>query len=205
MQTPLHPFILALRCLSAALLACALAACSGGDEATDGAVNAGDAATELAQLEALETQVAADREAVAGFEVLHARYEYAIAPHSGQRAPAVVVALHNGTQWPVQRVSLHTRVSVEGEATPWLDQVFDVPLAGTIGAGAGDSVTLTPRGDSDWALRAPPEGTPLRLRVLPVAIETTGGRRLLTEHAFTDLQRERLAALRAGHGAGAAE
>ena len=194
MHKPVSP----LRWPTAALLAAMLAACGGRDEAAAGPGDPAAATTERARLEALEAQVAADREAVAGFEVLHARYEHANAPHSGQRAPAVVVALENGTAWPVQRVSLHTRVSVEGEDAPWLDQVFDVPLAATLGPGGGESVTLTPRGDSDWALRAPPEGTPMRLRVLPVAIETTEGRRLLTEHAFTELQRERLAALRAG-------
>ena len=154
-------------------------------------------AAELAELEALASQVAADSAAVAGFEVLHAGYGYGPDPRTGQSVPTIKVALANGSPVTVSRVSLHVRLANEGGGGPWLDQVFDVPLSTPLAPGDGDAVTMTPSGDSDWALKAPPEGVPVRVRVQPLALQMPDGRQLLTEHAMDERQRERLEALRA--------
>lgn len=163
---------------------------SAGEQSADGA--------ERAELEALASQVAADREAVAGFEVLHASYAYGPDPRTGHPVPTIKVALANGSALTVARVSLQVRLANEGGGGPWLDQVFDVPLSAPLGPGSGDAVTMTPSGDSDWALKAPPDGVPVRVRVLPLALQTPDGRHLLTEHAFDEQQRRRLDALHDG-------
>lgn len=182
------------------LLILVLAGCqpdgqAGGNEDA-GQLSAADAA-ERAELEALESQVAADAEAVAGFEVLHAGHAYGPDPRTGQPVPTIKVALANGSPVTVSRVSLQVRLANEGGGALWLDQVFDVPLSAPLASGAGDAVTMTPSGDSDWALKAPPDGVPVRVRVLPLALQMPDGRRLLTEHAMDEQQRERLDALRA--------
>ncbi|KFL37753.1 hypothetical protein [Arenimonas donghaensis] len=180
-----------------ALAGCQPSGQAGGE--SDPARKAAEAAeaAERAQLETLASQIAADRDAVAGFEVLHAGYGHGPDPRSGQSVPTIKVALANGSPVTVTRVSLHVRLANEGGGAPWLDQVFDVPLSAPLAPGAGDAVTMTPTGDSDWALKAPPEGVPVRVRVQALALRTPEGRELLTEHAMDDLQRERLDALRA--------
>lgn len=179
------------------LLAAGLLGCQGSETPDAGAAPDAALAAERAELERLEAQVAASRKAVAGFEVLHASYGHGPDPVTGQQVPTVKVALANGSPVVVARVSLLATFATEGQGGPWLDQVFDVPLADPLAPGAGDAVTMTPRADSDWALKAPPEGTPVRVRVLPLALQTPDGQRLLTEHAFSEEQRERLAELRA--------
>lgn len=186
-----------LRNFLALLFATSLLGCQATD-APDADASADPAvAAERAELERLEAQVAASRQGVAGFEVLHASYGHGPDPITGQQVPTVKVALANGSPVTVARISLQASFANEGEGGPWLDQVFDVPLADPLVPGGGDAVTMTPRGDSDWALKAPPEGVPVRVRVLPLALQTPDGQRLLTEHAFSEQQRERLAALRA--------
>ena len=172
------------------LLVAGLLGCQASDPADAGAATDPAVAAERAELERLEAQVAASREAVAG-------YGHGPDPLSGQQVLTVKVALANGSSVTVARVSLLATFANESGGGPWLDQVFDVPLADPLAPGGGDAVTMTPRGDSDWALRAPPEGTPVRVRVLPLALQTPDGQRLLTEHAFSEEQRERLAELRA--------
>lgn len=179
------------------LLAAGLLGCQASDTPDAGATTDAALAAERAELERLEAQVAASRKAVAGFEVLHASYGHGPDPVTGQQVPTVKVALANGSPVAVARVSLLATFANEGQGGPWLEQVFDVPLADPLAPGAGDAVTMTPRADSDWALKAPPEGTPVRVRVLPLALQTPDGQRLLTEHAFSEEQRERLAELRA--------
>ena len=186
-----------LKAVLVMLLVASLLGCQASEPADAGATADPAVAAERAELERLEAQVAASREAVAGFEVLQASYGHGPDPLSGQQVPTVKVALANGSTVTVARVSLLATFANESGGGPWLDQVFDVPLADPLAPGGGDAVTMTPRGDSDWALRAPPEGTPVRVRVLPLALQTPDGQRLLTEHAFSEEQRERLAELRA--------
>ena len=182
--------------LFAVLAACQPSGTTGADE--DAARLSAQAAAERATLEALAAQVAADREAVAGFQVLHVGYGYGPDPRTGQPVPTVRVALANGSPVTVARVSLQVRLANEGQSLPWLDQAFDVPLANPLAAGADGEVSMSPSGDSDWALKAPPDGVPVRVRVLPLALQTADGRKLLTEHALSQEQRQRLEALRAG-------
>ncbi|WP_374602537.1 hypothetical protein [Arenimonas sp.] len=179
------------------LLAAGLLGCQGSDTPDAGAAQDAELVAERAELERLESQVVASRDAVTGFEVLHASYGHGPDPVTGQQVPAVKVALANGSPVTVARVSLLASFANEGGGDPWLDQVFDVPLAEPLVPGGGQAITMTPRGDSDWALKAPPEGTPVRVRVLALALQDPDGQRLLTEHAFSAEQRERLAALRA--------
>ena len=73
-----------------------------------------------------------------------------------------------------------------------------MPLVGGLAPGGGTAVRMIPTADSDWALKAPPAEVEVIARVVPVALETSDGRRLLTPYAFGPDKQARLAALRAG-------
>ncbi|MBW8310675.1 MAG: hypothetical protein K0M64_01450 [Rhizobium sp.] len=166
--------------------------------ATDAEAAAAEAlAGERAALEAIERQVAADREAVRGFDITRATYAYAPDPRSGQPAPSVELALANGTKLTVARLSVRAEFAREGEAAPWWAQEFHFPVSGVMQPGDEATARLSPEPDTDWALRAPPADVPVQATVLPVALETPEGKRFLTEHAFGPAQQARLAELRA--------
>src|SRR5690606_24428260 len=119
-SVPLVPEIPMFRSMFLLLLAAGLLGCQGSD--TPDAAAAPDAAlaAERAELERLEAQVAASREAVAGFEVLHASYGHGPDPVTGQQVPTVKVALANGSPVAVARVSLLATFANEGQDGPWL-------------------------------------------------------------------------------------
>lgn len=154
-------------------------------------------ADERAALEAIERQVAADREAVRGFDITRATYAWAPDPRTGQPAPSVELALANGTKLTVARLSVRAEFTREGDAAPWWAQEFHFPVSGVMAPGDDATARLSPEPDTDWALRAPAAEVPVQATVLPVALETPDGRRFLTEHAFGPAQQARLAELRA--------
>jgi hypothetical protein len=154
-------------------------------------------ADERAALEAIERQVAADREAVRGFDITRATYAYAPDPRTGQPAPSVELALANGTKLTVARLSVRAEFMREGDTAAWWAQEFHFPVSGVMQPGDEATARLSPEPDTDWALRAPPAAVPVQATVLPVALETPDGKRLLTEHAFGAAQQARLAELRA--------
>lgn len=154
-------------------------------------------ADERAALEAIERQVAADREAVRGFDITLATYAWAPDPRTSQPAPSLELALANGTKLTVSRLSVRAEFSREGDAAPWWSQEFHFPVSGVMAPGDDATARLSPEPDTDWALRAPAAEVPVQATVLPVALETPDGRRFLTEHAFGPAQRARLAELRA--------
>lgn len=161
------------------------------------AVAAKAQADERAALEAIERQVAADREAVRGFDITRATYAWAPDPRTGQPAPSVELALANGTKLTVARLSVRAEFSREGDAAPWWAQEFHFPVSGVMAPGDDATARLSPEPDTDWALRAPAAEVPVQATVLPVALETPDGKRFLTEHAFGPAQQARLAELRA--------
>lgn len=154
-------------------------------------------AAENAALEEIEAQVAADREAVRGFDITRATYAYAPDPRTGQPAPSVELALANGSKLTVARLSVRAEFTREGDTAPWWAQEFHFPVSGEMQPGDEATARLSPEPDTDWALRAPPAEVPVQARVLVVALETPEGKRYLTEHAFGPAQQARLAELRA--------
>lgn len=168
-----------------------------GTASPDEAAGAAQArAAERASLEAIEAQVAADREAVRGFDITRATYAYAPDPRTGQPAPSVELALANGSKLTVARLSVRAEFTREGESAPWWSQEFHFPVSGVMAPGDEATTRLSPEPDTDWALRAPPVEVPVRATVRVVALETPDGRRFLTEHAFGPVQQARLAELR---------
>ncbi|MBY4597147.1 hypothetical protein K3217_16635 [bacterium BD-1] len=176
-----------------------LGGCGRGDgpEPGAGAAEAQALAAERAALEATEAQVAADREAVRGFDIIRATYAYAPDPRTGQPAPSVELVLANGTKLTVARLSVRAEFTREGETAPWWGQEFHFPVSGVMAPGDEATARLSPEPDTDWALRAPAAEVPVQARVLPVALETPEGKRYLTEHAVGPAQQARLAELRA--------
>lgn len=187
--------------LPACLLAVSLAACGPAESPADAPAVAltAEQQAELAELEALAAQVQADQAAVAGFEVMQARYAFEPDPRTGNAQPVVHLALANGSQLTVVQLSVHASFIRAGEPGPWHAQEFHMPLVGGLTPGSGTAVRMIPAADSDWALKAPPAEVEVIARVLPVALETSDGRRLLTAHAFGPDKQARLEALRAGH------
>ena len=186
--------------LSASLLLLSLAACAPSDTSDAGTAPALDAAAqaELAELETLAAQVEADRELVAGFEVMQARYGFEPDPRTGDPQPTVHLALANGTKLQVVQLSVWAEFSRPGEPGPWHAQEFHMPLVGGLAPGAGTAVRMLPASDSDWALKAPPAEVEVLAKVVPMALQTADGRKLLTAHAFGADKQARLEALRAG-------
>jgi hypothetical protein len=71
-----------------------------------------------------------------------------------------------------------------------------MPLAGGLAPGGGTAVRMIPASDSDWALKAPPAEVEVLARVVPIALETADGRRLVTPHALGPDKQARLEQLR---------
>ena len=194
-----------MRLLPACLLALAVAACSpAGEDGKAGApALSAEEQAELAGLEALAAQVEADRADVVGFEVLQARYTFEPDPRTGHPQPAVHVALANGSRLTVEKLTVHASFLRAGEPGPWHAQEFHLPVAGGLAPGAGTALRMVPASDSDWALKAPPAEVEVIARVVPLALEASDGRRLLTPHAFGPDKQARLQALRGGGESGA--
>lgn len=187
-----------MRLLPTTLLVLALAACSppGGDAGPRARALSAEEQAELAALEALAAQVEADRAEVAGFEVLQTRYVFEPDPRTGHPQPAVHLSLANGTALTVEKLSVQAAFLRAGEPGPWHAQEFHLPLVGGLAPGSGTAVRMVPAADSDWALKAPPAEVEVIARVVPLALEASDGRRLLTAHAFGPEKQARLEALR---------
>ncbi|WP_295364765.1 hypothetical protein [Arenimonas sp.] len=186
--------------LAACVMVLALGACSR-DSAPEAPAPLALGPAEQAELEALQAlaaQVEADAAEVAGFEVLQARYAWEADPRTGNLQPTVHLALANGTALTVVQLSVQADFVRPGEPGPWHAQEFHMPLVGGLSPGAGSAVRMLPTADSDWALKAPPPEVEVIARVVPVALQTADGRKLLTAHAFGPARQARLARLQGG-------
>lgn len=128
-------------------------------------------------------------EAVEGFAIVGARYDWRPAANGPQPVPTLLLDLENGSPVSVSRVTAHVRFFREGEDVPWWEQDFHFPVGATLAPGWHGQAMLTPAPDTDWALRAPPAEVPVRVDVAVLVLETPEGRR----HPVSTPARESLA------------
>lgn len=169
-----------VRRLGAAVLMLAVAGC--GEETGRAGSEAGAALAGKLDQAALTARVLSDKARTMGFAVTGTRYGYDAHPQTGQRRPYLDIEFHNESQLDIER--LWVQVSLRSNGGAWLTQVFNFPVSGGLAAGADGSARLTPQPGSDWDMKAPPEGEPVNVNVLPFALRTTGGETLLLDAAL---------------------
>lgn len=179
---------------SAAMLAVVLALAGCGGDVDRAGSEAGAALAGKLDQATLTARVLTDKARTSGFAVTGVSYGYDSHPQTGEQRPYLEIGLRNESALAIERLWVQVTLAEGGE--PWLVQVFNFPISGGLAAGAEGSARLTPEPGSDWDVKAPPEGVPVRAQALPFALRTQDGETLLLDAALRPELADQLPPLR---------